>query len=315
MEESSPTDLPSQWRQLYSETLPSLARARDPAQPKWPVTLDHCFARIILDNTIGEGLEQWDKRLKKPAIKNMSDEQLQDAIELGEMIRGGAVDLVALDLQSLETRGKGQQKYGLKKPAEDAAFSRCALSPAPARQKRKQVGDECSLNVVPPDAKRSKNAASNIDKHQSILPFKSSLLERELSSPALFESLPDYSSILEKIAHHPSLTPYRKSLYSALLSVPPGRYTTYAALSDYLRSSARAVGSGMRNNPFAPEVPCHRVLAADGSVGGFHGDWGKDGKYANQKMELLRSEGVKFDSRGKVVGQPFREFRDLRQEG
>ena len=67
----------------------------------------------------------------------------------------------------------------------------------------------------------------------------------------------------------------------------------------------------MRNNPFAPEVPCHRVLAADGSIGGFHGDWGKDGKYAAKKTELLRSEGVRFDTKGKVVGEPFRKFDDF----
>ena len=82
-------------------------------------------------------------------------------------------------------------------------------------------------------------------------------------------------------------------------------------MSDYLKSSARAVGNGMRNNPFAPEVPCHRVLAADGSIGGFHGDWGKDGKYAAKKVELLRSEGIKFDGKGKVVGQPFRNFHEF----
>ena len=82
-------------------------------------------------------------------------------------------------------------------------------------------------------------------------------------------------------------------------------------MSDYLNSSARAVGNGMRNNPFAPEVPCHRVLAADGSLGGFYGHWGREGKYANKKLELLRNEGVRFDGRGKVVGEPFRMFSEF----
>lgn len=41
-----------------STTLPSLAQACDPAQPTWSVTLDHCFARIILDNTVRGGQEQ-----------------------------------------------------------------------------------------------------------------------------------------------------------------------------------------------------------------------------------------------------------------
>jgi hypothetical protein len=46
--------LRQEWKSLYSETLPQMARSRDPAQTKWPVTLDHCFARIILDNVIGK---------------------------------------------------------------------------------------------------------------------------------------------------------------------------------------------------------------------------------------------------------------------
>ena len=74
-------------------------------------------------------------------------------------------------------------------------------------------------------------------------------------------------------------------------------------------SSARAVGSAMRNNPFAPTVPCHRVLAADGKLGGFGGDWGAEGRFAGEKRELLRSEGIRFDGKGKVVGSPFTGFK------
>lgn len=88
-------------------------------------------------------------------------------------------------------------------------------------------------------------------------------------------------------------------------------------MSDYLHSSARAVGNGRRNNPFAPEAPCHRVLAANGSIGGFNGEWGKDGKYANKKIELLRDEGVRFHVSGKVIGEPFRNlytFKDIDNE-
>ena len=116
------------------------------------------------------------------------------------------------------------------------------------------------------------------------------------------------SPVLQKIISHTGLTPYRKRLYAALLSVPKGRYTTYAALSDFLGSSARAVGNGMRNNPFAPEVPCHRVLASDGSIGGFGGSWGIDGKNASKKLEMLKEEGIKFCSNGKVRGLTFKDF-------
>ncbi|KAJ4358459.1 uncharacterized protein N0V89_003042 [Didymosphaeria variabile] len=76
-------------------------------------------------------------------------------------------------------------------------------------------------------------------------------------------------------------------------------------MSDYItltshKTCARAVGNAMRNNPFAPEVPCHRILAADGTLGGFGGHWGEQGKYASRKHELLEEEGVRFDSRNKV---------------
>ncbi|KAJ5566032.1 hypothetical protein N7535_007670 [Penicillium sp. DV-2018c] len=140
---------------------------------------------------------------------------------------------------------------------------------------------------------------------------------------------------------HPTLTPYRRRVYRALLSVPPGRWTTYSALATYLGSSARAVGNAMRSNPFAPEVPCHRVLAADGRVGGYKGEWrrgggsgtgsmrvsvsvwdgdggrGGDGDLGvaagekeKEKLARLEEEGVVFVD-GRVLGVCFREFVDL----
>jgi O6-methylguanine-DNA--protein-cysteine methyltransferase len=75
------------------------------------------------------------------------------------------------------------------------------------------------------------------------------------SPPASEDEKRDLSPTIRKVKSHQALTPYRKRIYGALLSVPKGRYTTYAALSDFLGSSARAVGGGIRNNPFAPEVP------------------------------------------------------------
>lgn len=67
----------------------------------------------------------------------------------------------------------------------------------------------------------------------------------------------------------------------------------------------------MRNNPFAPTVPCHRVLASDGTLGGFFGDWGVEGKYGNEKIGLLKGEGVNFSSAGKVKGMVWSGFWDL----
>lgn len=295
--------LREEWKTLYSTTLPQMAKSRDLAQVKWPVTLDHCFARIILDHTIGEGHQQWDKVLPKPAIKNMSAQQLQNAITLGRKVEAGEVDLCHLDEKSLQCRGKNKAKH----------------HKATVNESRQQSEEP---NSVGASRKRSSDEA---DGHGSAVAKKARKGETQLtldswgpktSTPTSMtkqQNREEVKHILQQIQSHPSLTPYRKRLYTTLLSVPRGRFTTYAAMSAYLNSSARAVGNGMRNNPFAPQVPCHRVLAADGSIGGFYGDWGKDGKHASKKVELLRSEGVRFNGSGKVVGEPFRKFHTFEQ--
>ncbi len=60
------------------------------------------------------------------------------------------------------------------------------------------------------------------------------------------------------------VTEYQERVYAALQQIPEGRITTYAALSKALNSSPRAVGGALRNNPFAPEIPCHRCIASTG---------------------------------------------------
>src|ERR1700761_2663537 len=94
-----------------------------------------------------------------------------------------------------------------------------------------------------------------------------------------------------------------QKVYTHLLSIPAGRVSTYAAIAKSLSSSPRAVGGALRNNPYAPEVPCHRVIASDGYVGGFKGDWEKapSGVNQNLKLKLLREEGVEFTEDGKLV--------------
>ena len=60
------------------------------------------------------------------------------------------------------------------------------------------------------------------------------------------------------------VTPFQSRVYALLSQIPPGRVTTYAALSKALNSSPRAVGGALRSNPFAPRVPCHRCIASTG---------------------------------------------------
>ena len=89
------------------------------------------------------------------------------------------------------------------------------------------------------------------------------------------------------------ISPFRKKVYLALLDVPRGETITYGELARRIGCrSARAVGQALRHNPFAPEVPCHRVIAADGTLCGFNGH--RDGPELVRKRRLLSEEGVPF---------------------
>ena len=67
------------------------------------------------------------------------------------------------------------------------------------------------------------------------------------------------------------MTPFQSECYKALEKVPPGKVISYAGLAEMIgRPKAhRAVGSAMNKNPFAPKVPCHRVVKSNGEIGGF----------------------------------------------
>ena len=103
------------------------------------------------------------------------------------------------------------------------------------------------------------------------------------------------------------VTPFQQRVYTALRRVPAGRVTTYGLLARHLGCrSAQAVGQALRRNPFAPEVPCHRVIAADLHLGGFCG--ARTGAQIRRKRALLATEGVAFDANGRLA-DPARVFR------
>jgi methylated-DNA-[protein]-cysteine S-methyltransferase len=86
---------------------------------------------------------------------------------------------------------------------------------------------------------------------------------------------------------------FTERVYEELRKVPKGKVTTYKKLAEKLGTKAyRAVGSALKNNPFAPKVPCHRVIKSDGSIGGFMGKMA--GEEVAKKIVLLRSEGVEI---------------------
>lgn len=86
---------------------------------------------------------------------------------------------------------------------------------------------------------------------------------------------------------------FAEKVYEQLKKVPKGKVTTYKKLAEQLGTKAyRAVGSVLKNNPYAPIVPCHRVVKSDGKVGGFMGKM--TGEEVAKKIVLLRNEGVEI---------------------
>jgi methylated-DNA-[protein]-cysteine S-methyltransferase len=84
------------------------------------------------------------------------------------------------------------------------------------------------------------------------------------------------------------MPPFYESCYKVLKKVPKGKVTTYKEIARALNSKAyRTVGSAMHNNPYAPKVPCHRVVNSNGDVGGFFSE-------QKAKIKLLKSEGVEI---------------------
>ena len=67
------------------------------------------------------------------------------------------------------------------------------------------------------------------------------------------------------------LTPFEKKVYTVVKKIPAGEIRTYAwvAIKTGAPGAARAVGSALNKNPFPIIVPCHRVVSAGGSPGGY----------------------------------------------
>lgn len=98
---------------------------------------------------------------------------------------------------------------------------------------------------------------------------------------------------------HPAVTPFQQRVYDACTRVPRGRVTTYGMVAAHLGCrSPRAVGQALRRNPFAPRVPCHRVIASTLAIGGFVGQ--SEGAEVRRKRQLLQAEGVSFDADGQL---------------
>ncbi|MBI5798094.1 MGMT family protein [Candidatus Woesearchaeota archaeon] len=89
-----------------------------------------------------------------------------------------------------------------------------------------------------------------------------------------------------------------EKVYTLCKKIPSGKVSTYKEIGKALHTKAyQAIGQALKKNPYAPEVPCHRVVASNGSLGGFKGK--KSGIEIEEKRMLLENEGVAFEN-GKV---------------
>ena len=86
----------ARWYELTRDVLPTMAR-----EHPWPIRLDHCFMRVCLDAALGS---PWTEQVGRPAVRTMSDAQLDDAIAVAETIVAEPDRLPALNTASLRGR-------------------------------------------------------------------------------------------------------------------------------------------------------------------------------------------------------------------
>ena len=84
-------------------------------------------------------------------------------------------------------------------------------------------------------------------------------------------------------------TKFQIKVWNYLKKIPKGKVKTYKQVAKGIGmpKAARAVANACGKNPYAPKIPCHRVIRSDGSLGGYSGRGG-----IRQKLKLLRSEKV-----------------------
>jgi len=103
----------------------------------------------------------------------------------------------------------------------------------------------------------------------------------------------------------PKVTPFQQRVYDVTRRIPRGKVSTYKLVAKAVGChSSRAVGQALRRNPFAPVVPCHRVIRSDLTIGGFGGK--TSGKNIRRKIAILKREGVRFD--GDRLADPDRVY-------
>ncbi len=86
-------------------------------------------------------------------------------------------------------------------------------------------------------------------------------------------------------------TKFQIKVWKYLKTIPKGQTRTYLDVAKAINKpkAFRAVANAIGKNPYAPTIPCHRVIRSDGSLGGYSGFGG-----IKKKKKLLNSEGISF---------------------
>ena len=84
-------------------------------------------------------------------------------------------------------------------------------------------------------------------------------------------------------------TEFQLKVWTYLRKIPRGRVKTYSQVAKAIGKplATRAVANAIAKNPYAPKIPCHRVIRSDGSIGGYSGKGG-----VKTKRFLLKKEGI-----------------------
>ncbi|MBI2546133.1 MGMT family protein [Candidatus Woesearchaeota archaeon] len=92
------------------------------------------------------------------------------------------------------------------------------------------------------------------------------------------------------------VTEFERQVYDLCSKVPKGSVTSYKEIAHAMHTKAyRAVGAALRSNPYAPKVPCHRVVASNGTLGGFQGSINPRGHSLRKKASMLTEEGLEIN--------------------
>ena len=79
---------------------------------------------------------------------------------------------------------------------------------------------------------------------------------------------------------------FSEKVYKVISRIPGGKISTYKEVAKVLNCKAyRAVGNALNKNPYAPKVPCHRIINSNGRVGGFASG-------IKAKIKILEKEGI-----------------------